>query len=169
MLSPALTVPDLYDDCTDAVRYIRKNFDFVDFSDITYIGESAGGYFATMLDLSQDNNLRPQKVVAANPVLARLDTKWKYGFNGIENTEKFKPVNCIGEKSAKFLFLHGTADEVVSIDDTEELHKALLKSGHKSNFVKIPDEKHAFMLYDYIKSDGFVTEIMDKIIKFIKE
>lgn len=168
-LSDELTVPDLYDDCKDAVMYIRKNFDFVNFEDITCIGESAGGYFATMLGLSQDDKLRPKKVIAANPVLTKLDTDWKYGFKGIEDTEKLMPSNCIGEKCAEFLFLHGTADEVVSIEDTEELHKALLKRGHKSNFVKIPDEKHAFMLYDYLKSDEFVTEIMKKVIDFINE
>lgn len=166
-LSDELAVPDLMQDCVDALQYIRKNYSFVDFEDIAYIGESAGGYFATMLGLLQDDDLRPRKVVAANPVLDGLDTEWKYGFNGCDDLEKFTPINCIGEKASEFLFLHGTDDEVVSIDYTEKLHRALVESGHNSEFIKIPNEQHAFMLYDYRKSDEFVTEIMDKIIEFI--
>ncbi|HAL63572.1 MAG TPA: hypothetical protein DCO93_03900 [Clostridiales bacterium] len=166
-LSDGLTVLDLLQDCIDAIMYIRKNYSFVNFEDITYIGESAGGYFATMLGLSQDDNLRPKKIVAANPVLDSLDTDWKYGFKGLDNTEKFKPINCIEKKCAEFLFLHGTDDDVVKIEDTEELHKALVKCGHSSRFVKIPNKGHAFMLYDFMESDEFVTKIMDSIIDFI--
>lgn len=168
-LSRELTVPDLLEDCVDAIRYIRDNFDFVNFEDITYIGESAGGYFAVMLGLSQNDGLRPKKVVAANPVLKGLDAKWKYGFSGIGNTDGLTPVNCIGEKAAEFLFLHGTDDEVVKPEDTEELHNALIRRGMRSKFLKIQNKKHAFLLYDYIETDEFITGIMDKIIEFINE
>ena len=166
-LSNKLTVLDLLQDCVDAIMYIRNKYSFVNFEDMTYIGESAGGYFATMLGLSQDDKLRPKKVVAANPVLERLDTDWNYGFNGVDNTKKFMPINCIDKKASDFLFLHGTDDGVVKIEDTEKMHLALLEQGHRSKFMKIPNEHHAFLLYDYLKNDEFVTEMMNKVIDFI--
>ncbi len=168
-LSKELTVPDQLKDCADAVAYIRKSYAFVGFEDITYLGESAGGYFAVMLGLSQEDALRPKRVIAVNPVLNNLGTKWKYGFSGIDDTDGLTPINCIGEKAADFLFLHGTRDEVVDIGDTEELHEALLKSGKRSEFFKIPGKNHAFLLYGYIETDVFITGIMDRIIKFINK
>ena len=166
-LSPKLTVLDLLQDCIDAIEYIQKKFDFVSFDDITYIGESAGGYFATMLGLSKEDKLRPKKVVVANPVIDRLSDDWKYGFTNIENINRITPINCIGEKAAEFLFLHGTEDKVVKVEDTEKLHHALIRLGHKSKLIKLPNEQHAFMLYEYRNSDEYISKIMDIIIDFV--
>ena len=78
------------------------------------------------------------------------------------------PKKVVGEKCAKFLFMHGTADVIVEIEYTEELHKKLLDCGHSSEFIKIPDAVHAFVLYDYKYPDEYVTNIMELIIQKIK-
>ena len=134
----------MLDDCKDAIRYIRDHFDFVNFKDIVYAGDSAGGYLVTMLGLSQEDELRPHTVISLNPVL-----------------------EVLGEKCAEFLFMHGTSDVIVEIEHTENFHKMLLEKGHKSEFVKIPEAQHAFVLYDYKYPDDYVTKIMEKIIKYL--
>ena len=167
-VSNSLNVGHLIEDCIDAILYIKNHLCFVNFDNIVYIGDSAGGYLATMLGLSQDDEIRPYAVVALNPVLDNLNSKWNYGFKGCENIEKLTPKNIIGRKSAEFLFLHGTKDEIVEMESTEELNNLLNQYGHKSEFIKILDAEHAFILYDYKYSDEYVTKIMEKIIEYIK-
>ena len=166
-LSDELNVGDLLDDCKDAIRYIRKHFDFVNFDDIVYAGDSAGGYLVTMLGLSEDDEIRPRFVVSLNPVLEVPGEKWGYAFNNCSDINSLVPKKVIGEKCAQFLFMHGTADKVVEIEYTEELHLKLLDGGHKSEFIKIPEAAHAFVLYDYKYSDEYVTSIMEQIINYI--
>lgn len=166
-LSDKLNVSELFADCCDAVRYIREHLKFINFDTFACIGESAGGYFSTMLGLSADDNLRPKKTVSINPVLGDLDKKWKYAFNGIDDIEKFSPFNKIGDKASDFLFMHGTNDSVVDIKYTEKLDDLLTKRGFKSQFAEIIGAEHAFSLYDYKSDDDFVNEIMDYIINFI--
>lgn len=164
-----LNVSDLLGDCADAVRYIRTHLKFVNFDNIVYIGDSAGGYLVTMLGLSQEDDIRPHAAVALNPVLGLLDSKWSYGFQHCADIDSLTPKKNIREKCADFLFMHGTADTTVEIEYTEELHDLLIKKGHKSEFVKIPGAQHAFILYDYKYPDAYVTEIMEQVIQYIRE
>ena len=165
-LSDELNVGDLLDDCMDAIRYIRKHFDFVNFDDIVYAGDSAGGYLVTMLGLSQDDEVRPHTVISLNPVIGVPD-KWGYAFNNCSDIDSLVPEKNIGEKCAEFVFMHGTADTIVEIEYTEEFNNKLLGRGHKSEFIKIPDAMHAFVLYDYKYPDEYVTDIMEQIIQKI--
>lgn len=167
-ISDKLNVGELLDDCIDAVKYIKKHLRFINFDDIIYIGDSAGGYLVTMLGLSQDDEIRPNSVIALNPVLGGLDAKWKYGFKNCDNIDRLVPKNNIGKKCAEFLFVHGTADATVEIEYTEELHNLLLKHGHKSELIKIPEAQHAFILYDYKYPDDYVNDIMEKLIAKIR-
>ena len=167
LLSENLNVGHLLEDCKDAIRYIRDHFDFVNFKDIVYVGDSAGGYLVTMLGLSQDDELRPHTVISLNPVLEVLGEKWQHGFNNCSDVNELIPRKNIGEKCAEFLFMHGTSDVIVEIEHTENFHKMLLEKGHKSEFVKIPEAQHAFVLYDYKYPDDYVTKIMEKIIKYL--
>ena len=166
-VSDKLNVVDLLEDCTDAIKYIRKYLKFVNFDNIIYIGESAGGYLATMLGLSQNDEIRPKSVIALNPVLGSLKNKWEYGFQHCPNIDNFTPSKIVGKKCADFLFVHGTADEIVEMKYTEELNDLLNTKGHKSELIKIPDAKHAFILYDYRNSDEYVTNIMEQVIDYI--
>lgn len=168
-VSKDLNVADLLMDCADAIRYIREHLKFVNFKNIVYIGDSAGGYFATMLGLSQDDTIRPYAAVALNPVLGLLDSKWNYGFQHCENIRSLTPKEIIGEKCARFLFMHGTADVTTEIEYTEELNSLLQEKGHDSVLVKIPDAQHAFMLYDYQYSDDYVTDRMEQLVNYIRQ
>lgn len=165
-LSETLNVSDLLEDCTDMVKYIRKHIHFIDFSNIVYMGDSAGGYFAVMMGLSQNDLIRPYGVIALNPVIDGFNDKWKYGFLGID-ADSMIPKNIIGEKCSDFLLMHGTADTVTDIEHTKEFNDMLLKKEHNSEFVGIPDAQHAFILYDYKYPDEYVNLIMKDIIEYI--
>lgn len=167
-VSKVLNVEHLLEDCSDAIRYIKEYLKFINFDNIIYIGDSAGGYLVTMLGLSQNDAIRPYAVVSLNPVLGLLDSKWKYGFHNCLDIDRLMPIKIVGEKCAEFLFMHGTADETVEIGYTEELNDLLLERGHKSELIKISGAKHAFGLYDYKYPDGYVTEIMNQIIDYVK-
>lgn len=169
LVSEELNVGDLLEDCIDAIKYVKEHLRFIDFSNIIYMGESAGGYLSTMLGLSQDDEIRPYATISLNPVLGLLDSKWRYGFNNCSDIDSLTPIKLIGEKCSEFLFMHGTADTVVEIEYTEELHNELIKQGHKSEFIKVPGASHAFALYDYKSSDEYATKIMDQIIQYIEK
>lgn len=162
-LSEDLNVGDLLEDCKDAIRYIRENFEFVNFNDIVYAGDSAGGYLVTMLGLSQDDDIRPDTVVSLNPVL-EVPGRWGYAFNNCSDTDHLAPKKVIGEKCAKFIFMHGNADTVVEMEHTKELHEMLLARSHSSEFVEIDGAMHAFVLFGYKYPDEYVTDIMEQII-----
>jgi len=166
-ISDSMHVGNILEDCTDALRFIYGHFNFVDKDSVIYIGDSAGGYITTMLGISDDDSIRPKTVVSCNPVLDTTREKWAYGFNNVDAAE-FSPFNKSLENASDFIFMHGTADTVVEIEDTEKLHEMLLGKGHKSSFIKIPDAQHAFVLFDYKCEDSYVSDIMDKIIELIK-
>lgn len=168
LVSEALTVADLLGDCVDALRYIRAQLPFVRFERIVYMGDSAGGYLATMLGLAQEDAIRPYAVVALNPVLELTDSKWGYGVRHCEALGRLLPRENIGPRCAKFLWMHGTADTVTELAHTEALHAKLLERGHCSELVRVPDAQHAFILYDYKYPDAYVTAHMERIVRYIR-
>ena len=168
-VSDQLNVGDLLADCVDAIKYIKTHLTFINFDNIIYMGDSAGGYLTTMLGLSQDDEIRPKSVISLNPVLGSLDSKWAYGFRNCEDIDNLTPSKMIGDKCADFLFIHGTADKIVDMKYTEELNDLLNRRGHRSKLIKIPDAEHAFILYDYKYSDEYVTDIMEQIIEYINK
>lgn len=126
-------------------------------------------YLATMLGLSQDDEICPKSVISLNPVLGSLDSKWSYGFHNCSNIDGFTPAKIIQKKCSDFLLIHGTADKIVEMKYTEKFNDLLNDSGHRSKLIKIPDAEHAFILYDYKYSDEYVTNIMEQIIDYINK
>lgn len=167
--SNSLTVCDILSDCKDAIIFMRNTLTFIDFENIIYMGDSAGGYLTTMLGLAEDDNIRPKTVVSLNPVLDCSREKWSYAFNGCKNIEDYCPINIIGEKCSEFLFLHGTSDEIVEIEDTVAMDEELRKRGHKSEMIKVADAKHAFLIYDFHYPDEYVNSMTDKIIDYLSK
>lgn len=169
LVSPAMNVLDILKDCTDAIEFLKTHFKFINFGNIAYVGESAGGYITAMLGLSQNDELRPKYAICLNPVLDSLDGKWSYGFKNCNDINKLTPKNVIGDKCAKFLFVHGVKDTTVEIEQTRILHNMLLESNYTSEMIELPDAQHAFGLYDFIATDEEVTKIMEDIVHFLNQ
>ena len=169
-LKESLTLNDLIDDCQEAIKYIKNNLDFVDSDNVILIGDSAGGHLATMLGVSQDDFVRPNIVIACNPVLDCSKEK-------IEHILKKEPGDLAlcspmmqnPEKCAKFLFVHGDNDIVVDKNITIEFHKKLKSLGHTSEIELIPGGQHAFILFNYVNDNHYVLDIVKMIDKYIEK
>ena len=96
------TVSELIEDCADAVRYIKENLKYVD--KLLAIGDSAGGHLVSCLGVSEDDFIRPEIVIACNPVVDCTTEKWLYSETTEEKRKNISPLNNKKEgKISKFL------------------------------------------------------------------
>lgn len=163
------TLEDLIEDCQDAIRFIRKKLPAVYSQKLILMGDSAGGHLAVMMGISKNPSLRPYGVVACNPVLDCGAEKWSYARKPFCSLSMVSPMENKPEECAKFLFLHGTADTIVPIEDTMQFHQRLKQLGHDSEFIEIPEGKHAFILFGYKESDAYVLSIMKQIDDYMEK
>lgn len=159
---------DLLEDCKDALKYIRKNLKYINYKKIIVVGESAGGHLATMLGIMQEDELRPYAVISVNPVLD-CTKKWNYGVLSGQDKYAISPIHQKPKKCSKFLFLHGTNDDITDITDTVNFCKTLKELGHDAYLIKAKGAAHAFILFDYKSSDEYATYYTEMIFNYINE
>ncbi len=167
LISDTLTVADILDDVSDAIRFIIRTYPQISVGNMILIGDSAGGHLAAMLGISEDDTIRPYGVICCNPVLNCTLEKWSYGFFGKSDAKCFSPLLQNPKKSSRFLILHGTDDTVTGIGESISFNEKMKAAGHDCCFMQINGGKHAFILYDYLNTDGYVTSIMQKIDEYI--
>ena len=155
--------------CKTAVQLLRKNAELynVDADHIGVIGGSAGGHLSAMVGLTgPESGLEPtgrykgvsSRVQAVVPLYGvhNLVT-----FTKTDNLEKFlgaaknedpalwalaSPVNHISRDDPPFLIIHGTADTLVPVQQSVELHKKLQENGIDSQLVIVESAPHSFHL-----------------------
>lgn len=132
------------------------------------MGESAGGHLATMLGIMQEDELRPYAVISVNPVLD-CTKKWNYGVLSGQDKYAISPIHQKPKKCSKFLFLHGTNDDITDITDTVNFCKTLKELGHDAYLIKAKGAAHAFILFDYKSSDEYATYYTEMIFNYINE
>lgn len=159
-------IEDIYEDCSDAVRYI-KNMDICKGKKLIVMGDSAGASLAVRLGIDDNDLARPDAVVACNPVLDCIK-KFDYVSENPTHRLKASPLYSNINKAAEFFFMHGTEDPVTPIEDTRILNQKLQLLGFKSQMTEIEKETHAFILYEYQnppeKVDGYMREIKNFIM-----
>lgn len=156
---------DLVDDCGDAVRYI-KNMDLCRNKKLIIFGESAGGHLAAMLGISDNDEIRPDAVIAVNPVLDCAKGDFVYVSENEGHRVLASPVYRNINKASKFFFIHGTADTVVPIIDTRIMHQKLINSGFESKLSEIDNEQHAFIIYNYRNEEAKIDRLMKPIEEY---
>ncbi|HSY18290.1 MAG TPA: alpha/beta hydrolase [Candidatus Acidoferrales bacterium] len=153
-------------DCKTAVRWLRKNADRlgIDPNRIGVLGESAGGHLAAMVALTTPTDgldpVEPDGDISCG-VNCCVDM---YGIADVaafeqhpsmlpktaaEAPELYRaaaPLTYVRSNSPPFLILHGTADKLVSIDQSRRLVAALEKAGVEHEFIPVPDAPHSFDL-----------------------
>ena len=162
------TVSDLIEDVFDAMRYIKTNLSYVDCEKIIVIGDSAGGHLVSCLGISEDEFLRPQIVIACNPVLDCTKEKWHYSEPTHEKRIAISPLYNVNGKTSKFLCMHGDCDTVVEIEDTYEFVEKLKRNGSVCEIITLKGAKHAFILFGYQSSDEEAESYMKMTMKFIE-
>ncbi len=161
--APRYVVPEAYADVSRAIRHIKMHGaeHGIDSNRIGVIGGSAGGHLSLMLGLNsdqgdvaaQDSVLRQDNSVAA--VVAYfppVDLREITGPN-----DRFPALNFSQEKAAAIspilhadagdpptLLIHGDADELVNISNSEIMYAEFKKKNVTTEFITLPGAGHGF-------------------------
>jgi acetyl esterase/lipase len=161
--SPRYKVPEAAADVERAVRFIRLNASKygVDPNRLGVYGGSAGGHLSLMLGLDPDKGdatardevLRGPSGVAAvvayfPPVDLRQMTGASEQFPALDfpadQAASISPIMFVTPDDPPTLLIHGDADRLVPIRQSEIMHAALKQAGVVTEFVTIPGGNHGF-------------------------
>lgn len=164
-LAPAAVFPAQIDDCREAVRYLRRNAAELGIASdrIGVWGESAGGHLAALLGTTAhlDESARvsavcdwygPTEMVSMGFLSAVL--KARGGGDPVgdllggalehrdEAARLASPLTYVTPAAVPFLIMHGNADVVVPVNQSQLLVDALKKVGAEVEFVLMQGAKH---------------------------
>ena len=174
--SNAAQYPSPIEDINKAIDYLIAKCDKygIDINRMGVMGESAGGYLAAMVGLSNEkikrvctwympsdlttNELNNDRYLDLMPVQRFLGQ-----FDKLSNiAEKASPIKNITSTSPPFLLIHGNADTIVPYEQSIKMHEALIKSEIPSDLIIINNAIHGDVKF-------YQQEIMDKIIRFFNK
>lgn len=141
--------PAPLDDLKAAIGWLRANAARygIDPARIGAVGSSAGGHLAAMLGVAVEGE--PAAVQAVAAIAAPVDLASQYdrdqfspalllgSGNPADHPERWtqaSPVTHVNSRAAAFLFLHGSADELVSHADAVRMAEALRAAGVRADF-----------------------------------
>ena len=161
--SPRYHVPDAYADVSRAIRHIRLHADQhgIDADRIGVTGGSAGGHLSLMLGLdsdagqldSEDEVLRTGNSVAAvvayyPPVDLRRITGPNERFPALnfpnEKAAAISPILHVDSQDPPTLLIHGDADDLVNISNSEIIYAEFQKHDVSADFITIQGAGHGF-------------------------
>jgi len=157
------TWPRNLHDCKQAVRFLRKHAEkyHVDPDHIGVIGGSAGGHLSAMVGLTDAKagldpmgpdagiSCRVQAIVTMyGPAELRKDTVKLPGTREqVPDLYKLaSPVTHVSKDNPPVLLLHGTADKLVPVTQSEQLAEALKKAGVEHQLIIVEGAPHSFDL-----------------------
>tara|TARA_B110000091_G_scaffold41559_1_gene45010 strand:+ start:338 stop:1126 length:789 start_codon:yes stop_codon:yes gene_type:complete len=161
--APRYVVPEAYSDVSRAIRHIKMHGEEhgIDADRIGVIGGSAGGHLSLMLGLNSDHGTADSQDIImrqANDVAAvvayfpPVDLREITGPN-----DRFPALNFSQEKAAAIspilyadagdpptLLIHGDADELVNISNSQIMYAEFKKKSVTTEFITIPGAGHGF-------------------------
>lgn len=178
---------DLYEDCADAVTYLKtREAEFgLDFTHSIVLGESAGGHLAGALaTFSYRDQPQFQKAILVNPITDLLDSRWMQflpsesthpvlqGKSKAEQALFLSPAHQIGSHTPETLLIHGTADTVVRPMHAQSFYDEMCRHNRKAQLHWIADTNHAFLLAEYMQESqlsldaaAIAMEIIDAFLR----
>ncbi len=189
-LVPTARFPAQVEDCKAAVRWLRANAKKyrVRSDRIGVVGFSAGGYLASMLGVTAKedgfegvggNPEQSSRVQAAVSFFGPTDFSsrdWPkdleeeviapfLGGSFAHKSDLYKrasPINYVTVDAPPFLFLHGTDDKLVPIDQSRRLSEKLKQIGVPAQMVVLEGEGHGF-------TDANNQKSMQQMLDFLGE
>ena len=161
--APRFKVPDAVADVRRAVRHVRAHAGRfgIDPERLGVYGGSAGGHLSLMLGLASD----PGDPAAEQPVLKHsnrvhavvayfppVDLRGVTGPNerfpaldfDSELAADISPIQFVSDDDPPVLLIHGDADELVPLSNSERMNKALTEAGVENRMVVIEGAGHGF-------------------------
>ena len=166
-LAPLNPFPAAVEDVQAFVRYARDNSDVLNIlpNRIASFGSSAGGHLAAMLGVTDvvfnGTSSRVNAVVDYSGLTDLRDYKKKHfdiSWSFLEqfmaepyegNKDLYKsasPVALVDSESAPTLIVHGEADDIVPIAQSQALAAAFTKNNVPYRFISVPGEGHSFSM-----------------------
>ena len=150
--SPRYKVPEAVADVRRAVLHIRANAaDFgVDPERLGAFGGSAGGHLSLMLGLAAESEAAGLAGVIAYfpPVDLRRVAGPSERFPALDFdaglAASISPILFVSSDDPPTLLIHGDADELVSLANSERMYAALQDAGVLSELIVIPGGNHGF-------------------------
>ena len=199
-LSDGANFRDSIEDIKSAIRYLRANADKfdVDPAKVAVWGESAGGYLASMVGLTNEHksfdvgaNLNQSSAVQAvvdkfgpsdaTKVAADFDAQSKAWYAspanpvslylGADAATAANPLTYVGASKPPFLFFHGTQDRLVSPTQTLILHNALSTAGNRTTRYVLEGAGHGDMSFMGDSESGLpwsTKQTMGIIVDFLR-
>jgi len=160
----ATTLSDCEADARDAQQYVRgHSSEFgIDPQRIVLAGESAGGQLAAAVLLAT-NALPVQGLALFNPVLDLTTLPWAAKLPGAAAASPFQHIR--GDLPPT-LIVHGTADEVVPIEQACQFARSMVAAGNRCELVALPGCKHAFFIPGFGR-DATVREGRAELARFL--
>ena len=181
--SPRYHVPDAYSDVSRAIRHIKMNAnDYgIDAERIGVTGGSAGGHLSLMLGLDSDTGKtnaddpvmqHSNKVAAVVAYFPPVDLRPLAG-----PSERFPALNFAPEIAASIspilhvdpqdpptLLIHGDADTLVDIENSQIMHAEFNKHNVATDFITIPGGGHGFTGNDADKAAAATVAWFEKYL-----
>lgn len=186
--SPKYVIPEIVQDVRRAVRYIRHNADEwdVDPNRLGAFGGSAGGHLALMLGNASDagdpaaaepfmrTESRIASVVAYYPPVdlqpiargadASMDTRFPALNFDPAVAADFSPIVHVTADDPPTLLIHGDADELVDVSNSERIHAAFQDRGVQTEMIIIPGAEHGFRGADATRASAAMVDWFERTL-----
>lgn len=168
----------MQDDLTDAKRDLAQK-GIIDPERVCIVGASYGGYAALagiaftpdeykcavsingVSDIPRMLRRERREYGSKHWVVSYWDNVIKGGGFKADSLKDISPINSVKNVKYPVLLVHGEIDKVVDIEQSELMHKALLKAGKDVDFVELEDTNH------YLDKSTGRMSAMRAIDKFI--
>jgi acetyl esterase/lipase len=158
--------PQQVTEIKEAIRFLRAHNEdlHIDPGKIAIMGESAGAYLAAFVALTNGKkeyevggNLdRDSGVCSVIPWYVPCNMGHRNDLPGLDT--------LITKKSPPFLLLHGSADDLVKVEQSEMFYQALNQAGVSVDFYVIEGANHGDVHFVQIEIKEIILEFLNKTL-----
>ncbi|MBW8192177.1 S9 family peptidase [Neiella marina] len=170
----------MQDDLTDAITALSEQ-GRVEPNRVCIVGASYGGYAAlagatltpdmyqcaVSINGVSDLETMMDRVKRESGRKSGVHAYWEDAMAGGNATDDYleavSPINHVAQTKAPVLLIHGTIDEVVNIEQSKDMYKALRKQGKDVTYLELEDEGH------YLSKSSTRLQALQAIDAFIEK